>query len=169
MSRSSSVEGRRDIPARRGVEEIFSSRQEGCQGLPEDRRGNQSSHGKLTKLVRNTKKLFIYTFFSTRATYIYNFFFKSSVQQEDTRIFLFATPSLSRKETTGRSCSRNIQFRVRHLHGDSFFSPPPPSDVKILVGWGSSGHTCKEGSGVNNFPRTRRMPRSSRRSSGQPI
>ena len=52
------------------------------------------------------------------------FFFKSSVQQEDTRIFLFATPSLSRKETTGRSCSRNIQFRARHLHGDSFFSPP---------------------------------------------
>ena len=74
MSRSSSVEGRRDIPARREGEKKFSSRQEGCQGLPEDRRGNQSSHGKLTKLVSNTKKLFIYTLF-LRATYICNFFF----------------------------------------------------------------------------------------------
>ena len=44
-------------------ERKFSSRQEGCQGLSEDRRGNQSSQGKLTKLVSNTRKLFIYTLF----------------------------------------------------------------------------------------------------------
>ena len=54
--------------------ENFLQRQEGCQGLSEDRRGNQSSQGKLTKLVSNTKKLFIYTLF-LRATYIYIYFF----------------------------------------------------------------------------------------------
>ena len=63
MSRSSSVEGRPDILARRGVEVIIFLRQEGCQGLQEDRRGNQSSHGKSTKLAKKPKKLFIYTLF----------------------------------------------------------------------------------------------------------
>ena len=38
-------------------------RQEGCHGLQEDHRGNQSSHGKSTKLVKKPKKLFIYTLF----------------------------------------------------------------------------------------------------------
>ena len=74
MSRPSSVGGRRDIPARRRGERKFSSRQEGCQGLPEDRRGNQSSQGKLTKLVSNTKKPFSYTLFYEQLIFTFIFF-----------------------------------------------------------------------------------------------
>ena len=77
MSGSSSVEGRRDILARRGVEVIIFLRQEGCQDLQEDRRGNQSSHGKSTKLVKNWRNfLFLQFFFSQEShTYIYMIFF----------------------------------------------------------------------------------------------
>ena len=72
MSRSSSVEGCTDILARRGVEGIiFFLRQEGCQGLQEDRRGNQSSHGKFDEASQKHEETF-YIYNILKEPYIYS-------------------------------------------------------------------------------------------------
>ena len=56
----------------------------------------------------------------------------------------WATPSLPRQKTAGRTCSLNIYFVPDNFQCFFSFRSPPPRDVEILIGRGSPGHTFKE-------------------------
>ena len=154
MSRSSSVQGRQDISARRGVEVRIFLGQEGCQDLQEDRRGNQSSHRKSTKLVRNTKKFFLFSSSGvTMKTQECSFRDAESHKERDDGAYLC-------KETF--NLCRTI-YRVTSLIPPLSKRCQDPRRLRVV------GTYLRGEEGKGNFFKTRRMPRSSRRSTGQPI